>query len=146
MTQFFITVVVAIYGRCLYRTMNNSTRFVDHLNRLGQSWKATMDSKLNMYWQWSYAASLIYSPAVCLTKFTLLLLIARVFEVNGCISKGIYAFICFIAVVYIPVEILKICICTPISFYWDISLKGGMCMSQTPIFVIDTMLALALDV
>jgi hypothetical protein len=77
-------------------------------------------------------------------KVTLLLLIARIFSVRESISKAIRIFIVALLVAYIPNQIAKTIICTPIKAYWDHSVEGR-CLEQRKIFIADTVLAIITD-
>lgn len=89
---------------------------------------------------------MIYCPAAWFTKVSLLLLIARVFAVRESVSRAIYIFLGVLLVgYYIPIEIMKICICLPINAYWDQSVQGARCLPQRSIFISDTVLAIISD-
>lgn len=77
-------------------------------------------------------------------KVTLLLLIARVFSVRESVSRAIHIFIIALFIAYVPSQITKTVICTPIRASWDQSVKGK-CLQQRKIFIADTTLAIFTD-
>lgn len=78
-------------------------------------------------------------------KVTLLLLIARVFSVRESVSRAIHIFIIVLCIAYVPNQIAKTIICTPIRAFWDKSVKG-QCLQQRKIFIADTTLAIVTDI
>ncbi|KAH6975047.1 hypothetical protein BKA56DRAFT_688586 [Ilyonectria sp. MPI-CAGE-AT-0026] len=94
--------------------------------------------------KWLYASSIAYCPAAFFTKATLLLLIARVFAVEERVSRAIYAFIIFIFILYLPIQVLKTVICDPIRSYWDEHVMGH-CLNQRKIFLVDLSVAILTD-
>lgn len=101
--------------------------------------------------QWLYIGSNFYSPAAFCTKATLLLLIARVFSVKPLVSKWIRIFIVILLLAYLPIEGLKIFICTPISAYWETYETSGLtgsnarCFEQSVLFMCDILIAIITD-
>lgn len=101
--------------------------------------------------KWLYISSVIYIPAAYATKATLLLLIARVFSVKEWISKAIRNFIIALGIAYLPVQIVKMVICRPISAYWEYTAQVGVtgsnpyCVNQTYLFLTDISLAVITD-
>ena len=94
--------------------------------------------------QWLYVGTVVYCPAAYAIKVTLLLLTARIFSVRESISKAIHIFIVVLLIAYVPNQIAKTIICTPIKAYWDQSVKGR-CLQQRKIFIADTTLAIVTD-
>ncbi|KAH8746002.1 hypothetical protein F5883DRAFT_654234 [Diaporthe sp. PMI_573] len=94
--------------------------------------------------KWLYIGSIIYCPVAYAIKVTLLLLIARVFSVRKSVSWAIHIFIIALFITYIPNQIAKTIICTPIRAFWDQSVKGK-CLQQRKIFIADTTLAIVTD-
>lgn len=60
------------------------------------------------------------------------------------VSKGIYWFIGGLLVAYLPIQIVKIFVCSPIRAYWDESVEGK-CLNQTQLFYADISLAILTD-
>lgn len=71
-------------------------------------------------------------------------MMARVFAVYERIALCIRLYVGFMAFAYLPVQIVKIFICTPISHYWD-PVPHGRCVDQPKIFLTDTALAIITD-
>jgi hypothetical protein len=95
-------------------------------------------------WQWLYINSLVYCPAAFFTKVTLLLIIARVFNVKTGVAHAIHAFIVVLACAYIPLQVVQIIICQPIHAYWNPSVSGR-CLDQRRVFLADLGVALTTD-
>ncbi|KAG9254025.1 uncharacterized protein F5Z01DRAFT_112007 [Emericellopsis atlantica] len=95
--------------------------------------------------KWFYANTVIYCPAAYFTKVTLLLLTARVYAVERVVARVIYAFIWGLLIAFIPLMILKICICDPVPSFWRQDIQGT-CLAQRRIFVADAALAVVSDV
>lgn len=94
--------------------------------------------------QWLYAGSIVYCPAAYFTKVTLLLLIARIFAIRERFAKGIHIFIWALLIAYIPIQVTKTVICTPIRAYWDDSVDGN-CLNQRKVFIVDISVAIITD-
>ncbi|KAH6645092.1 hypothetical protein BKA67DRAFT_527584 [Truncatella angustata] len=94
--------------------------------------------------KWLYAGSIVYCPTAYFTKVTLLLLIARVFAVRECVANSIHIFIFALLVAYLPIQIAKTVVCTPVRAYWDSSVHGT-CLNQRKIFLSDISLAIFTD-
>jgi hypothetical protein len=94
--------------------------------------------------QWLYASSIVFNPAAFFTKTTLLLLIARVFAIQKAASRAIYSFVIFILIAYIPLQTLKIIVCSPIRAYWDPKVDGK-CFDQGKLFLADLSLNIFTD-
>ncbi|KFA70689.1 hypothetical protein S40288_07358 [Stachybotrys chartarum IBT 40288] len=107
------------------------------------AWELSMHDYTELR-RWLYASSIIWIPAVFLTKVTILLLTARVFAVYEKASRTIYYYIWFMLIAYLPVQGLKIAICTPIKRYWIETLPGS-CLDQPKIFLTDTAMAIVTD-
>ena len=69
---------------------------------------------------------------------------ARIFMVKERVARGIYIFIGGLLVAYLPIQFVKIFVCSPIRAYWDTSAKGS-CLNQTQIFLADISLAILTD-
>lgn len=101
--------------------------------------------------QWMYIGSTIYSPAAFFTKVTLLLLIARVFSTNPRVSRWIHIFIVILILAYLPVELLKIFLCQPVSAYWEMRYEAGAdgddptCFDPSALFMCDISIAIVTD-
>lgn len=96
--------------------------------------------------QWLYANTVVYCPAAFFTKVTILLLMARVFAVEERLSKAIYVFIWALLVAYIPVQVIKTVVCTPISSLWDPTVHQHVrCVDQRKVFFGDVALAMLTD-
>jgi hypothetical protein len=98
----------------------------------------------NAYLQWLYAGSIVYCPAAYFTKATLLLIIARIFTVRYCVSRGIYISIAALLVAYLPMQISKTFVCSPIKAFWDQSVHGS-CLNQRKVFIADTTVGFLTD-
>ncbi|KAG4430377.1 hypothetical protein IFR05_014134 [Cadophora sp. M221] len=92
-----------------------------------------------------YADTILYGPAVFLTKTTLLLIFTRVFAHARRVVLFVYVFIGIMACYYMPVLILKIRICTPIKGLWDPNVDAS-CFNQQSIFFTDAIVSAVTDV
>ena len=101
-------------------------------------------NKTDEFLQWLYASSIIYCPTAYFTKVTLLLLIARVFAVKESVSRALHVFVFALLVAYLPIQAVKIAICTPVHSYWDPNVDGH-CLDQRRIFLSDLCLAILTD-
>lgn len=91
-----------------------------------------------------YADTVVYGPNAWFVKVTLLLVVIRVFSVNRSFVIFGYGFIAAMLGYYLPVMIIKINICRPISGFWDSSVKAE-CFNQRAIFVADTVISAVTD-
>lgn len=94
--------------------------------------------------QWLYVGAVVYLPAAYFTKVTLLLIIARIFTVRECVARSIYIFIAALLVAYLPMQISKTFICSPIKAFWDSSVHGS-CINQRKVFIADTTVGMVTD-
>lgn len=69
---------------------------------------------------------------------------ARVFAVYRRVSTGIVWYLWFMLFATLPVQFVKIFICTPIRKYWDASINGS-CLYQPGVFLADTAMAIVTD-
>ncbi|KAK8034232.1 hypothetical protein PG993_009227, partial [Apiospora rasikravindrae] len=92
-----------------------------------------------------YADTIVYGPNAWFTKFALLLVIARVFGSFRATRISAWVIIILMLCYYVPVLIIKIQICRPISSYWDLSIKGVDLVSQRAIFIADTVVSTVSD-
>lgn len=60
------------------------------------------------------------------------------------VTRSIYIFIAALLVAYLPMQISKTFICSPIKAYWDHSVHGS-CLNQRKIFIADTTLGFLTD-
>jgi hypothetical protein len=60
------------------------------------------------------------------------------------VAKSLYYFIGALMVAYLPIQFVKIFVCSPIKAYWDSSVKGT-CLNQTQLFFADISLAILTD-
>lgn len=95
--------------------------------------------------QWLYASSIIYCPMAYMTKVTLLLMTARVFAMKETVARAIYIFIVVLGLAYLPVQLIKTFICTPIYAYWEVDVPGATCLPQRKVFISDLCLAILTD-
>lgn len=86
----------------------------------------------------------MYGPTAWSVKVTLLLVIIRVFNINRRFVIFWYAFIIAMAVYYVPVVIIKVNICRPISGAWNLSIPST-CLAQKALFVADTIISAVTD-
>ncbi|KAH7304066.1 hypothetical protein B0I35DRAFT_325168, partial [Stachybotrys elegans] len=107
------------------------------------AWELTVQEYRSLL-KWLYISSIIWIPTAFFAKASLLLLMARVFAVYERASKGIIYYTWFIFVAYLPVQFVKIFICTPIKHYWNSSIPGT-CLDQPKIFLTDTAMAIITD-
>ncbi|KAI1861793.1 hypothetical protein JX265_009296 [Neoarthrinium moseri] len=96
--------------------------------------------------KWLYIRSLIFGPASYFTKVTLLLIIARVFSVREQISRAIYIYIWVLLICFLPIQVMKTAICTPIRGFWDLSVHNARCLDHRHLFVADRSLSIITDI
>ncbi|KAK7996046.1 hypothetical protein PG991_015513 [Apiospora marii] len=89
--------------------------------------------------------TLVYGPNAWFTKFALLLVIARVFGSFRATRISAWVIIILMLCYYVPVFIIKVQVCRPISSYWDLSIKGTNLVSQRSLFVADTVISTVSD-
>ncbi|KAK7934893.1 hypothetical protein PG985_000388 [Apiospora marii] len=77
--------------------------------------------------------------------FALLLVIARVFGSFRATRISAWVIIILMLCYYVPVFIIKVQVCRPISSYWDLSIKGTNLVSQRSLFVADTVISTVSD-
>ncbi|KAI9172570.1 Satratoxin biosynthesis SC22 cluster protein [Paramyrothecium foliicola] len=107
------------------------------------AWEVTPENYRQLL-KWLYASSIVWIPAAFAVKASLLLLTARVFAVYQRVAKAIRLYIWFILLAYLPIQFVKIFICTPIKHYWDPRVPGR-CLDQPKIFLTDTAIAFVTD-
>lgn len=95
--------------------------------------------------KWMYVSTSVYIPAAYFIKVTLLLLIARVFAVREKVATAIHIFIGILALMYLPIQLLKMAICVPLNAFWDTSITDARCVSQGKSFIADGSLAILTD-
>jgi len=133
--QCHATASATLPGRSPGRIMSSSSRY-GFLRR-----QSVSIARNQLTSQWLYAASVVYIPAAFFIKVTLLLLIAHVFTIRAKVKRGIYIFIYFLLVAYIPVETLKITACHPVRAFWDPSISQFGCMNLRRLYITDLVLA-----
>ena len=72
---------------------------------------------------------------------TLLLMTARVFAIKETAARAIHIFIGLLGLAYLPVQLIKTFICTPIYAYWVFDVPGAKCLPQRKVFIADLCLA-----
>ncbi|KAI0121280.1 hypothetical protein BJ170DRAFT_661105 [Xylariales sp. AK1849] len=122
----------------------SSLFMMGHFGKGYHEWEVTEDAYAQLR-KWLYIRSVIYDPASYFTKATLLLIIARVFAVKARVEKAIYFYIWVLLLCFLPLLIMKIVICTPISAYWNSSVENAQCLNQRCVFVASQSLALIFD-
>jgi hypothetical protein len=129
-----------MHGRFRQRPVGKFSRSVSSIFAcLGNS-----SNSRTIFLQWLYAGSIVYLPAAYFTKVTLLLIIARVFRVKRAVAKSIYIFIAALFFAYLPMQISKTFICSPIKAFWDDRVHGS-CLQQRKIFIADTTVGFVTD-
>lgn len=86
----------------------------------------------------------MYGPTAYLTKVCLLWIMTRVFSPFRKTVWFIYGFMGLMLAFYVPVVIVKIRICDPISKFWDNSVDGT-CLDQTAIILADAVVSVVSD-
>lgn len=86
----------------------------------------------------------MYGPTAYLTKVCLLWIMTRVFSPFKKTVWFIYGFMALMLAFYVPVVIVKIRICDPISKFWDHSVQGS-CLDQTAIILADAVVSVVSD-
>lgn len=86
-----------------------------------------------------------YIPAAYFTKIALLLLIARVFSVKERVAKALHYFMIALGIAYVPIQVPKVVVCSPISTYWAVTGGTRHCLNQNLLFLADICVALSTD-
>lgn len=86
----------------------------------------------------------MYGPTAYLTKVLLLWIIARVFSPFRKSVLFIYGFMILMLAYYIPAVIVKIRICSPISFFWNPDIEGT-CLDEASIILADAVVSCVSD-
>lgn len=86
----------------------------------------------------------MYGPTAYLTKVCLLWIMTRVFSPFRKTVWFIYGFMGLMLAFYVPVVIVKIRICDPISRFWDQTVDGT-CLDQTAIILADAVVSVVSD-
>ncbi|KAK8111999.1 uncharacterized protein PG998_008456 [Apiospora kogelbergensis] len=71
---------------------------------------------------------------------------SRVFGTFRATRISAWVIIVLMLCYYVPVFIIKVQVCRPISSYWDLSIKGVNLVSQRSLFVADTVMSTVSDV
>jgi hypothetical protein len=87
----------------------------------------------------------MYGPTAFLTKISILLILTRVFQPFKKIVIFIYVFMGLMLAFYIPVLIVKIRICKPISYFWLGDAIEGSCLAQYSIILADSVMSVVSD-
>lgn len=123
------------------------------LNHYGEGhhvWELSKAQYLEIL-KWLYICTVVYDPAAFATKVTLLLLMARVFQVavKERVSKALRWFMTGHAITYADIQIPKVMVCTPISAYWEITTNVGVNgrnpYNQAHIFIADISVTVLTD-
>ncbi|KAK2062228.1 hypothetical protein LY76DRAFT_669760 [Colletotrichum caudatum] len=109
------------------------------------AWEVTKDAYKNIMLA-LYIGSIIYCPAACFTKVSLLLFEARVFSVYHRAAQAIRVFIVALVILYLPILFAKAFFCTPIAAAWDLDIKPIKCLNQRKVFLSDMSLGLLTDI
>lgn len=86
-----------------------------------------------------------YTPAAYFTKVTLLLLIFNAFAIYEGVAILLRTIMGLLLLGYIPIFIIKILICRPITSYWDEKIENRQCLNQGIIFISISFLNVATD-
>lgn len=106
-------------------------------------WEVT-DSQLQGILETTYWNSIVYSPAACLIKITLLLIAVRVFRSNRLFVYLGYSLMTVMVGYYVPETVLKIMTCRPIEGYWDYG-EDSSCYEYRSVFLSDAIGAVITD-
>lgn len=91
-----------------------------------------------------YAAEVVYSPVVLVTKIAILLLYSRIFHPNRHAVIFIYVFIGVMVAYYVPNTFLKLFECLPVRKSWDKSVPGH-CIDNWGLILSDCVVSLFSD-
>lgn len=70
---------------------------------------------------------------------------ARAFASKPLVSKGIHIFIMLLVLMFLPIQVCKMVICTPVEAFWDDSVEDKTCLNQGILFLCDSMIAVLSD-
>ncbi|KAJ9268552.1 hypothetical protein DTO271D3_3098 [Paecilomyces variotii] len=91
-----------------------------------------------------YVTMVMYGPMAFLTKTSLLLIMTRVFSPYKKTVIFIYIILGIMLAYYIPAVIVKIRICSPISYFWTKS-GHGTCLDESAIILADAVVSVVSD-
>lgn len=86
----------------------------------------------------------MYGPMAFLTKTSLLLIMTRVFSPYKKTVIFIYIILGIMLAYYIPAVIVKIRICSPISYFWT-KTGHGTCLDESAIILADAVVSVVSD-
>lgn len=87
----------------------------------------------------------MYGPVALATKTAILLLLARVFAPFKTLVRFTYIFLATLVAFYLPVFIVKICICMPIPHYWHKDTIPGKCLNERALILADAFMSVISD-
>lgn len=61
------------------------------------------------------------------------------------IAKSIHAFIILLMILFLPIQVCKMVICTPLQAFWDDSIQDETCLNQGILYMCDTTIAMVSD-
>ncbi|KAL1850264.1 hypothetical protein Plec18170_006959 [Paecilomyces lecythidis] len=91
-----------------------------------------------------YVTMVMYGPTAFLTKTSLLLIMTRVFSPYKKTVIFIYVILGIMLAYYIPAVIVKIRICSPISYFWT-KTGNGTCLNESAIILADAVVSVVSD-
>lgn len=91
----------------------------------------------------------MYIPSVFTTKAAILVLFSRIFAINHVVARAIHVLIFLLFLTLLPIECLKVAVCTPVSAYWELSTTTEAlpkrCVDQETLFKADITVAIMTD-
>ena len=79
---------------------------------------------------WNYGVQILYNPILALVKSSVLIFMLRLFGQKGPLRRFILALNAINLLQMTGVFFAIVLQCQPISFNWDLSVRGGRCVDQ----------------
>ncbi|KAI9162923.1 Satratoxin biosynthesis SC19 cluster protein [Paramyrothecium foliicola] len=86
------------------------------------------------YMQIILSFQLLYTLALTFVKCSILMFYRRIF-VSGKMQKLTWLTIGIVVLWWISHSLAMLFICHPVAFWWDLTIEGGYCLDQVPIYV-----------
>ncbi|KAJ5538181.1 hypothetical protein N7513_006132 [Penicillium frequentans] len=108
-------------------------------------WDIPKDYDVKQGLIWNYANQLLYNPCLTLIKVSILMFLRRLESRSRVVNILIWTSLGVIASLFIAVLFVDIFQCHPITYNWDLTIKGGKCIDQGAFYVSTAALNLFTD-
>jgi len=92
-----------------------------------------------------YVAVVLYNPILALVKLSVLVLLLRLSSNRRSINIMIWALIALTVGIMIPMVVVRIFQCIPISAIWDLSVERH-CIAQGPFYIVQAVSTILTDI